>query len=254
MDNIQIVNLDILNNKTYEYIYTKQFDTGRTVIFNIKENSAIKDINGTECLFTMAKPDGYAVIKTLPITDNQATLVLDTDCTSEIGKLSYQLSFLSEGKVISTVTGIIVCEKAPVNNEMVTSPHSRNLIKDLAYLYENNLFDLKNVVLLADGWENNQQTVEVDGVVPIEDKQLIVVRPNSASAEMYVECAVICLIQGDGFLTFSCNEVPTEDLQVYVMTQGINSRIDNPLGIVYSETEPSPFDLNEHDIWIQPYT
>ena len=46
MDNIQKLSIDIMDNHIYEVIYAKQYDEGRTIIFNILENGKPFDISG----------------------------------------------------------------------------------------------------------------------------------------------------------------------------------------------------------------
>lgn len=63
-------------------------------------------------------------------------------------------------------------------------------------------------------WSENLQTVEVAGVT--EDNSIIV----GAAPESYIPYAegnVRCSGQGDGTLTFQCDDVPGEDLTVNIM-------------------------------------
>lgn len=263
MDNIQRITLDIMNNKTFEYIYTKQYDVGRTVIFSITEDGNPWGELGVEVIFELMKPDGYVVINNLSYDASQhtVTLELDEQCTSTAGRLPYQLTFVkttetspgvNDYDIISTVSGRIVCEKAVVQRDSVKSKSSGNLIEDLLELYEDNVFQTRRVVLLASAWSNNRQTITVPGVIADEQHQLVIIRPSNDSIREYNSADIICIEQGVDSLTFECITTPSEDIDVFVTVQGVDSRLGN-ISMTYSRTEPSKYDQNEDDIWIQDY-
>lgn len=58
-----------------------------------------------------------------------------------------------------------------------------------------------------DSWVDNEQTVNVDGVT---GNNMIVVSPNPSTDNynIYNECAIRCIFQSDGKLTFLCETVP----------------------------------------------
>lgn len=257
MENVQNINIDIMNNKTYDYIYTKQYDVGREVVFHITQNGESWGESGISVVFELMKPDGYCIIDTLEFdeTNNTVTLVLDEQCTCVAGRLPYQLTFREDGKLISTVTGKIQCEKAVVQDGEIKSNSSGNLIEDLVEIYDNKIFIAKTVALLAANWdgETNQQTVEVPGIIPEQQHQLVMVRPTYDSAEAYFTAEVRCIGQGDETLTFECTTIPTDDIDVLVTADGIDSRLGN-IAFTYSSTEPGRYDQNQDDVWIQEYT
>lgn len=120
MENIQYITLDILNNKSYDYVYTKQYDTGRQVIFSFTKDSSPLDISGVSAVFYMRKPnDEYISItdsddEMIINNDNTITLVLSDRITDQAGKLPYQITFVDGTKKISTITGIILCDESPL--------------------------------------------------------------------------------------------------------------------------------------------
>ena len=74
----------------------------------------------------------------------------------------------------------------------------------------------KTITLSASAWSSNQQTVTVSGVLADETKQLIQPAPSSADRSAYIAAGIECVSQAENSLTFTCEEVPSEDLTVYV--------------------------------------
>lgn len=64
------------------------------------------------------------------------------------------------------------------------------------------------------GWVENTQTVEVDGVTA---DNTIVVGADPANYTEYADANVRCTEQGEGTLTFVCDDVPEIDLNANVM-------------------------------------
>ena len=77
------------------------------------------------------------------------------------------------------------------------------------------------VTLPSSGWSRNTQTVTVSGVLADETKQLIQPMPAIASQSAYYGAGVLCSGQAANSLTFTCQNVPTEDLTVYVVMQEV---------------------------------
>ena len=71
-----------------------------------------------------------------------------------------------------------------------------------------------SVILPASGWSGNTQTAAVSGVT--EDSNVIV-SPASDSFSAYNEASVRATGQGNGSITFSCEDMPAGDLNVNVM-------------------------------------
>ena len=260
MQNLQTINLDILNNKVFDYIYTKQYDEGRQVRFYITENGTPLTLDDYTIIFSLKKPDGTVIIEDdqgehVEVESTYVTLTLSGEMTVLAGKIPYQLTTSKDGVIISTITGYIVCDKAVVQDDDVRSTDGGNLgdlIEELSQIYQNNVFDTRTATLLANAWEENQQTVQVPGIVSQEMQQLITIIPANDNIEEYAEKGVYCSGQSTGALTFKCASVPEHDLNVYIVAQGINSPLGN-IGVMWSATEPSPFDQQENDIWIQDY-
>lgn len=77
------------------------------------------------------------------------------------------------------------------------------------------------IVLLQDQWINNEQTVSVSGVSSVEGEQLIQPVPYINDQSDYINSIVICKSQSDNSLTFSCDEVPVKNLNVYIVIQEV---------------------------------
>lgn len=74
------------------------------------------------------------------------------------------------------------------------------------------------VTLAAESWVGNVQSVAVTGVVADENVVDVYAspRPESSNYEAYNECAVRLYSQGDGTVTFTCEDTPTVDLTVNI--------------------------------------
>lgn len=92
----------------------------------------------------------------------------------------------------------------------------------------------RSVILSTTGWSDNTLTVTVTGVLADETKQMIMPMPASSSKADYDAAGIQCTGQAANSLTFSCTEVPTSDLVVYVVIQDVNYIND-----ANSQPEPS---------------
>lgn len=82
--------------------------------------------------------------------------------------------------------------------------------------FEASLPKSKTVTLTASGWNNNTQTVTVNGVSASEATQLITVSPTKTKVNKYIESGIYCSGQAENSLIFTCSEAPTEDIIIYV--------------------------------------
>ena len=80
-----------------------------------------------------------------------------------------------------------------------------------------------SITLPASGWSDSTQTVTVSGVLADETAQLIQPMPAMASQSAYYGAGVLCSGQAANSLTFTCQNVPTEDLAVYVVMQEVGA-------------------------------
>ena len=70
------------------------------------------------------------------------------------------------------------------------------------------------VELPASEWSGNEQTVWVSGVT---EKSNALVLPAPETYMAYVDSVVYCTAQGDGYLSFACDEVPEENVAANVL-------------------------------------
>lgn len=75
----------------------------------------------------------------------------------------------------------------------------------------------RTVTLTTSAWASNTQTVTVTGVLADETAQLIQPMPAVASQQAYMTAGIYCSGQAANSLTFTCSEVPTEDITIYVV-------------------------------------
>lgn len=71
----------------------------------------------------------------------------------------------------------------------------------------------KVITLSASNWSNKQQTVSVVG---LDKDDTVFSTPDASSRELYVESNVKLSAQGDGTLTYVCEEVPDSNLTINV--------------------------------------
>ena len=75
----------------------------------------------------------------------------------------------------------------------------------------------KTATLAAGSWSNNAQTVAVEGVT--EDNNIIVTG-NPDCIEAWTNAGVYCTAQAANALTFTCTDVPTEELTANILILG----------------------------------
>ena len=81
------------------------------------------------------------------------------------------------------------------------------------------------ITLTVAGWDSTAKTqsVTVTGVSSNATKQEIRVMPvNAALDSPYIAAGVQCVAQAANSLTFACETIPTEAIEVYVVIQGVN--------------------------------
>lgn len=133
---MQEITLDINNHKTYEYMYSKQFDEGRQVVFRITKDGLPFDTTGYKATFQMKKPDGTVVINDYDISDGTFTVTLTNQMTICTGnRIPFQIQLiqvtddLSESPVIlTTVTGYLKVSESVVQPDDVISSDEFNAL------------------------------------------------------------------------------------------------------------------------------
>ena len=77
----------------------------------------------------------------------------------------------------------------------------------------------KVITLSASKWSNKQQTVSVEG---LSEDDTVFSTPDASSRELYVESNVKLSAQGEGTLTYVCEEVPASNLTINVSYFPVN--------------------------------
>ena len=72
------------------------------------------------------------------------------------------------------------------------------------------------VTLASADWSGSTQTVTVSEVSATSN---VIVTPDPASMEDYVEAGIVCTAQDEGELTFTCDTVPSNDIVVNLLIQ-----------------------------------
>ena len=75
------------------------------------------------------------------------------------------------------------------------------------------------ITLTAARWSSTDKTqsVTLSGVLADEDKQFIIPMPTIANLTDYNDAGIQCIRQATNKLIFSCDNVPTADIRVYVV-------------------------------------
>ena len=140
MENIQKITIDIMNNKTSDYIYAKQFDKKREIRFTVTDNGQLSDIGDVYCTFLMKTADGYVAYSTPSKSEDARSFVLTLAAkhTIKSGKIPYQLTFTNtkptqdgegrwqwdnQNKIIGTVTSFMLVEPCVVDSNDIQSEY-----------------------------------------------------------------------------------------------------------------------------------
>lgn len=75
------------------------------------------------------------------------------------------------------------------------------------------------ITLSASKWSNKQQAVSVEG---LSEDDTVFSTPDASSRELYVESNVKLSAQGEGTLTYVCEEVPASNLTINVSYFPVN--------------------------------
>lgn len=131
---LKTITLDVNDNKSYEYIYTKQYDVGRIFVINILKDGEPYNISGTEIVLEAKKPDGTTILdnENCKLTSsNQVTVTITEQMTAKEGKVEFQISFIKDSVIITTVSGYIKVDKSAVQHDDIESSSEYNVITDL---------------------------------------------------------------------------------------------------------------------------
>ncbi len=79
---------------------------------------------------------------------------------------------------------------------------------------------VRNATLLSSGWSSKSQTVSIEGVTATNT---VFVAAVPASQGLYSGYGIVCTAQGNGTLTFSCDYVPDQNININVVILGLGA-------------------------------
>lgn len=167
MEDIQKLSIDIMDDKVFEPIYTKQYDQGRKVYVTVTKDSKDLSLEGITASFQMKKPDGTVILKNCQISNNQIIVDLDRTITVVSGnRIPFQIQLFEAATniIISTTTGILKVDESVVQMDDIESSSDFSTFSDILLKinaeYEEVKKDVKEVKALKDYIDNLVKTTE----------------------------------------------------------------------------------------------
>lgn len=149
---LQELTLDVNDNHTYQYAYSKQYDIGRQIVINITKDGEPFDISDTLAVIELKKEDKTIVINNVEIVDSNKVLVtLDEQMTACDGRNNFQIKFCKNGNVLTTITVILKVEKSVIQNGDIESSSESNLVTEM-------LIKIESVTQLMTATEEKTRT------------------------------------------------------------------------------------------------
>lgn len=167
MEDIQKLSIDIMDDKVFEPIYTKQYDQGRKVYVTVTKDGKDLSLEGITASFQMKKPDGTVILKNCQISNNQIIVELDRTITVVSGnRIPFQIQLFEAATniIISTTTGILKVDESVVQMDDIESSSDFSTFSDILLQfnaeYEEVKKDVKEVKALKDYIDNLVKTTE----------------------------------------------------------------------------------------------
>lgn len=167
MEDIQKLSIDIMDDKVFEPIYTKQYDQGRKVYVTVTKDGKDLSLEGITASFQMKKPDGTVILKNCQISNNQIIVELDRTITVLSGnRIPFQIQLFEAATniIISTTTGILKVDESVVQMDDIESSSDFSTFSDILLQvnaeYEEVKKDVKEVKALKDYIDNLVKTTE----------------------------------------------------------------------------------------------
>ena len=167
MEDIQKLSIDIMDDKVFEPIYTKQYDQGRKVYVTVTKDGKDLSLEGITASFQMKKPDGTVILKNCQISNNKIIVELDRTITVVSGnRIPFQIQLFEAATniIISTTTGILKVDESVVQMDDIESSSDFSTFSDILLKineeYEEVKKDAKEVKALKDYMDNLVSTTE----------------------------------------------------------------------------------------------
>ena len=167
MEDIQKLSIDIMDDKVFEPIYTKQYDQGRKVYVTVTKDGKDLSLEGITASFQMKKPDCTVILKNCQISNNQIIVELDRTITVVSGnRIPFQIQLFEAATniIISTTTGILKVDESVIQMDDIESSSDFSTFSDILLKinaeYEEVKKDAKEVKALKDYMDNLVSTTE----------------------------------------------------------------------------------------------
>ena len=167
MEDIQKLSIDIMDDKVFEPIYTKQYDQGRKVYLTVTKDGKDLSLEGITASFQMKKPDGTVILKNCQISNNKIIVELDRTITVVSGnRIPFQIQLFEAATniIISTTTGILKVDESVIQMDDIESSSDFSTFSDILLKinaeYEEVKKDAKEVKALKDYMDNLVSTTE----------------------------------------------------------------------------------------------
>lgn len=134
MEDIQKLSIDVMDDKVFEPIYTKQYDQGRKVYVTVTKDGKDLSLEGITASFQMKKPDGTVILKNCQISNNQIIVELDRTITVASGnRIPFQIQLFEAATniIISTTTGILKVDESVVQMDDIESSSDFSTFSDI---------------------------------------------------------------------------------------------------------------------------
>ena len=110
----------------------------------------------------------------------------------------------------------------PTSRTVNNKPLSSNVTLTAADVGAGTPATLRTATLTTSGWSSNSQTLTVQGVISDSDSQIVRISPaDKASATAWAEAGVWCTTQGTNSLTFTCDSVPSANINLNIELQEV---------------------------------
>lgn len=244
MIDIQEISLDIHDNKTYDYIYEKQYNKGTKLKFNITQDGTPFDLGevNVSAVFQMKKPDNTVVIKDCTVDENTIEIEVTDQMTSSSGIGNYQIQLIdSNGVTISTITGKMKIEESTVQDGDISS-NDYSLLEDAISSAEISIKLYEDIASTDVGIKHL--------LLPKGSDTFNNFKVNRESIAGYMYRISDAFTSDDSFIVSDIN-YPAGTNVYYYNKKWIPLNGDRGIKTVISDTEPS--DMLVNDIWLQEH-
>lgn len=129
MNYVQRLPVDIRHINTFEQLYTKQYDKGYPLVFEVYKDRIPFDLFGVTASFQLSKPDGNIILTEGIVSGNTVTVMLTEQMTAAYGKCEFQVVLSENEQSITTITGVMKVDPSVVRDDAIQSDSALSLIQ-----------------------------------------------------------------------------------------------------------------------------